>query len=171
MADWVDAWSEDYGLRDQIDACLLGAGMYPGYEKYWTGIQKNPERPAWITGTPPTPAEIEWAAFAAKTPHYVLSTSLTSSAWENTRLLGGLDEIADLKQREGKDIYLMGGVKLARSLIDHGLVDEMRLIIYPLIAGAGTTLFETNLSRRPLELKECTQLGDGRVLMAYTFRG
>ena len=56
MADWVDAWSDDYGLTPQIDACLLGAGMYPGYERYWTAIQNEPQTPVWITGKPPTPA-------------------------------------------------------------------------------------------------------------------
>jgi hypothetical protein len=61
-ADWVEAWSEDYGLTPQIDACLLGGGMYPGYEGYWTKIKNEPDKPAWITGSAPTPAEIEWAA-------------------------------------------------------------------------------------------------------------
>jgi len=60
-ADWVEAWSEDYGLTPQVDACLLGGGMYPGYEQYWTAIQNEPDKPVWITGSAPTPAEIEWA--------------------------------------------------------------------------------------------------------------
>ncbi|MGE5275493.1 MAG: dihydrofolate reductase family protein, partial [Acidobacteriota bacterium] len=105
-ADWVEAWSEDYGLMPQIDACLLGGGMYPGYEGYWTGIRNEPDKPAWITGSAPTPAEIEWARFAGVTPHYVLSSKLTSARWPNTRFVRGLDEIAALKQRPGKDIYL-----------------------------------------------------------------
>ena len=42
-ADWVDAWSEDYGLTPQIDACVIGAAMYPGYERYWTSIQNEPD--------------------------------------------------------------------------------------------------------------------------------
>lgn len=67
-AGWVHAWSEDYGMTAQIDACLLGAGMYRGYEKYWSSIQSEPNKPVWITGQPPTPAEIKWASFAAKTP-------------------------------------------------------------------------------------------------------
>jgi hypothetical protein len=45
-ADWVRAWSDDYILTPQIDACILGGGMYPGYEKYWTAIQTEPENPA-----------------------------------------------------------------------------------------------------------------------------
>ena len=43
VADWVHGWSEDYGLTPQIDTCLLGAGMYPSYERYWTEIQRSPE--------------------------------------------------------------------------------------------------------------------------------
>ncbi len=46
-ADWVEAWSDDYGLMPQIDACLLGAGMYPGYEGYWTAVQNEPDKPHW----------------------------------------------------------------------------------------------------------------------------
>src|SRR5215510_14804548 len=75
-ADWVEAWSEDYGLTSQLDACVLGGGMYPGYERYWSAIQQEPGKPVWITGSAPTPAEIDWARFAAHTPHYVLSSTL-----------------------------------------------------------------------------------------------
>jgi hypothetical protein len=53
-ADWVKAWSDDYGLTAEIDACILGGGMYPLYEKYWTSIQTDPEMPAWITGAADT---------------------------------------------------------------------------------------------------------------------
>jgi len=148
MADWVDAWSEDYGLTPQIDGCLLGAGMYPGYERYWTAIQKEPETPVWITGKPPTPAEIEWARFVTETPHYVLSSTLTSALWPSTRFVRGLDEIAALKQQPGKDIYLVGGARTTASLIDAGLVDELRLIAHPLIAGGGKALFATMEHRR-----------------------
>ena len=137
MADWVRAWSEDYGLMPRIDACLLGGGMYPGYERYWTQITNEPDKPAWITGAPPTPEEAEWAGFAARTPHYVLSSSLTSASWPNTRFIQKLEEIAALKQQGGKDIYLVGGARTAASLIDAGLVDELRLLVYPLIAGPG----------------------------------
>ena len=74
-ADWVEAWSEDYGLTPQIDACLLGGGMYPGYEQRWTTTQNEPDKPRKLTGRVPTLAEVEWARFAAQTPHYVLSNT------------------------------------------------------------------------------------------------
>ena len=62
-ADWVEAWSDDYGVMSEVDACLLGAGMYPGYERYWSAIQADPHTPVWITGQPPTPAEQYQALF------------------------------------------------------------------------------------------------------------
>lgn len=166
-ADWVEAWSDDYGLMPQIDACLLGGAMYPGYEGYWTAIQTEPDKPAWITGTAPTPAEIEWARFAARTPHYVLSSTLTSALWPNTSFVRGLEGIAALKQQPGKDIYLVGGARTAASLIDAGLVDELRLIVYPLIAGEGKALFATTERRRGLELRKAQQLPDGRLSLIY----
>jgi dihydrofolate reductase len=167
MADWVEAWSEDYGLMPQIDACVLGRGMYPGYEGYWTGIQNEPEKPAWIKGAAPTPAELEWAAFAARTPHYVLSKTLTSARWPNTKFLRGIEEVAALKRQAGKDIYLVGGTRTAGSLIDAGLVDELRLIVHPLIAGPGKELFGTSQRRRGLELREVRQLPGGLVRLVY----
>ena len=167
MADWVEAWSEDYGLMPQLDACVLGAGMYPGYERYWTAIRNEPDRPAWITGSAPTQAEIDWARFAAQTPHYVLSNTLTSAEWQNTRFVRSLGEIADLKKQPGKDIYLIGGARTAASLIDAGMVDELRLLVYPLIAGTGKALFATADRRRGLALSATRQLPDGRVSLIY----
>ena len=165
-ADWVAAWSDDYGLMPQIDACLLGAGMYPEYEGYWTAVQNEPDKPQWA-GRPPTPDEINYAAFAAQTPHYVLSSTLTSALWPTTRFVRGLEEVAALKQQPGKDIYLVGGARTTTSLIDAGLVDELRLIVYPLIAGKGKAHFTTTERRRGLELQKVQQLQGGRVSLIY----
>ena len=166
-ADWVKAWSDDYGLMPQVDACVLGAGMYPGYEWYWTAIRNEPDKPVWINGSAPTPAEIEWARFAARTPHYVLSSTLTSALWPNTSFVRGLEEIAALKRQPGKDIYLVGGARTTASLIDAGLVDELRLLVYPVIAGNGKSLFATTQLRRGLELRKVQQLSDGRISLIY----
>jgi dihydrofolate reductase len=168
FADWVDAWSEDYGLTKQIDACLLGAHMYVGYEQYWTAIQQHePGTPLPMTGKIPTLAEVEWAHFAKQTPHYVLSNSLTSAAWPNTRFVKGVDEIAALKNQPGKDIYLMGGAQIATSLMDVGMVDELHLIVYPLIAGEGTALFANTKQRQMLELKKVQQRQNGLISLIY----
>ena len=167
MADWVEAWSEDYGLMPQIDACILGSGMYGGYERYWTGIQNEPNTPAWITGTPPTPAEVEWAGFIKKTPHYVVSNMVKEAQWPKTKFLTKLDDVAALKRQAGKDIYLIGGARLTASLIDAGLVDEIRLIVHPLIAGPGKSLFATTERRRALDLRNVEQLKGGLLRLTY----
>jgi dihydrofolate reductase len=169
IADWVDAWSEDYGLTDRVDACLLGGRMYPGYEQYWTPFQTDPGQPNPLSGKMATPGEIAWAGFAARTPHYVLSGSVTSAVWPRTRFLRSLDEIGELKEAPGKDIYLMGGARVTSSIIDAGLLDELRLIVYPLLAGEGSALFST-LGRRGLELRDVEQISDGRVSLAYAVR-
>jgi len=168
-ADWVEAWSEDYGLTPQIDACLLGAGMYPGYESYWTGIQTKPETAAWLTSDPPTPAEREWADFIKQTPHYVLSSTLQTTSWPNTTFLRSIDDVAALKQQPGKDIYLVGGARITASLIDAGLVDELRLITYPLVAGTDSTALFATSPRRSAELLEVRQLDRGKVALTYRF--
>jgi dihydrofolate reductase len=167
MADWVQAWSEDYDLTPQIDACVLGAGMFPGYERYWTAIRNEPNKPVWITGTAPTPAELDWARFVAETPHYVLSNTLESAELPTARLVRSLDEVAALKRQPGKDIYLIGGARTAASFVDAGLIDEIRLLAYPLIAGRGKALFATTERRHRLELRKAKPLADGRVSLVY----
>jgi len=168
MADWVEAWSEDYGLTPEIDACLLGGGMYPGYERYWTGIQAEPDTPAWITGAPPTPAEREWAQFIPRTPHYVLSATQTETQWPDTRFLRGVDDVQALKQEAGKSIYLIGGARVVSGLMDAGLVDELRLLVYPLICGDGKALFASAHRRRSLTLQKAQALPDGKLSLIYS---
>ncbi len=164
-ADWVSAWSDDYDVMPQVDACVLGAGMYPGYEAYWTTIRNEPAKPLAMTGKTPTPAEIVWAHFAAETPHYVLSSALSAAAWPNTRFLRNVADVAALKRQEGKDIYLVGGGRTTAGLIDAGLVDELRLLIYPVIAGDGRPLFSTPGVARGVALRDVRRLPDGRAAL------
>ena len=166
-ADWVEAWSDDYSLMPHIDACVLGGGMYPGYEQYWTAIHDEPGKPLPMTGKLPTPAEIEWVRFAEQIPHYVLSSALTAARWPKTSFVRRLEGIAALKQQSGKDIYLVGGARTTASCIDAGLVDELRLIVYPLIAGGGKTLFATMTCRHGLQLQKVQQMQGGRVSLIY----
>jgi dihydrofolate reductase len=165
-ADWVEAWSEDYGLTQH--RCMRSrGGMYPHYEQYWTAIQNEPDKPRWLSNRIPTKGEVEWARFADQTPHYVLSSTLTSALWPKTRFLRSIEDISGLKRRPGKDIYLMGGARIRASRIDAGLVDELRLVVYPLIAGEGKALFATTERRHGLELRKIQQLPDGRVSVIY----
>ena len=92
---------------------------------------------------------------------------MTSALWPKTRFLRNIEEIPALKQQPGKDIYLMGGARIVASLIDAGLVDELRLIVYPLIAGEGKALFATSERRRGLELRKVEQLQSGRLSLIY----
>jgi len=167
MADWVEAWSEDYGLMPDIDACLLGNGMYGGYENYWSGIQAEPDTPAWISGAPPTPAERDWADFIRRTPHYVLSTTRTEAQWPETRFLRNANDVRALKQQPGKAIYLIGGARTVASLLDDGLVDELRLIVYPLVCGDGKALFAEMHRRRGLVLQKAEARTDGKLHLIY----
>jgi dihydrofolate reductase len=166
-ADWVDGWSDDYGLTPQIDACLMGGAMYPNHENYWTRIEDAPTAAHPLSGKVPTPGEVAWARFALNIPHYVLSNTLTEATWARTTFLRGLDEVAALKQQPGKDIYLVGGGHTAESLIEAGLVDELRLIVYPLIAGEGRGFLAAGVGRRALELQKVEQLPGGRLSLIY----
>lgn len=166
-ADWVGEWSDHYDVTARVDACLLGAHMYPGYEQYWSAIQGAPNEPLPMTGKLPTPEELEYGRFAARTPHYVLSGTLSAALWPQTRFLRKLEEVAALKQQPGKDVYLVGGAQIVATLLDAGLVDELRLTVHPLLVGQGTALFALCERRRGLELRDVRQLEGGRVSLSY----
>jgi dihydrofolate reductase len=166
-ADWVEAWSDDFGLTPQIDACLLGAGMYPGYESYWSVIRTQPDTPVWISGAPPTAAEQEWARLTETTPHYVLSRNLQTATWPNTSLLRSVEEVVALKHQPGKDIYLIGGARTTASLMDAGVVDELRLITYPLIAGAESDALFATAQRHRMAVRDLRQLEAGKIASTY----
>ncbi len=86
--------------------------------------------------------------------------------------LGAFGEVTGARtvliERPGNDIYLVGGACTTAGLIDAGPVDELHLLVYPLIAGEGTALFATTQRRSTLQLREATALADGRVRLAYT---
>lgn len=159
----VKAWSDGFDLMPRVDPCLLGTNKYTGYERYWTAVQNEPDKPLPMTGRVPTPDEVEYARFAAQTPHHVLPSTLTSALWPRTSFVRGLHGIAALKQQPGKDIYLVGGARTVASLMDAGLVDELRLHVHPLIATEGKALVATTDRRRGLELRKVQRLQSGRV--------
>jgi hypothetical protein len=70
---WIESWEDSFDLLPEIDTCVLGGGMYPGYEEYWLAIMAEPERPVPLTGKIPSRGEVEYARFADRTPHVVLS--------------------------------------------------------------------------------------------------
>ena len=166
--DWVKSWPDDYGswLTTQIDACVLGGRMYSLYEQFWTQVAAAPDQIHPLSGHVPTAAEVEWSRFATKTPHYVVSSTLESVSWPNTRILQDLDAVATMKREQGKGIYLMGGSSIVGAAIDAGLVDELRLIVYPLIVGEGKALFSSS-ARHAIELHTVERLPEGRLSLVY----
>lgn len=165
--DWVESWGDCFDLAPRIDACLLGARMYPAYEGYWSAILADPDAVLESTGRRPAPEEIEYASFAARTPHYVLSKTLDKVAWPHTAILNGLDQVRELKRAAGKDIHAVGGASLVSSLLNADLLDELQLVVHPVLLGAGKPLFEPLAERRWLRAKGITQLADGRVKLDY----
>ena len=85
--DWVETWEDAFDLLSQIDTCVLGRKMYPGYEQYWGAILANPEGVLSFSGKIATSGEIAYARFAEMTPHIVLSKTLDKVSWKNTRIV------------------------------------------------------------------------------------
>ena len=165
--DWVQSWEDPFDLLPQIDACILGAGMYPGYEQYWRAILANPTGPAPFSNSPPTPGEVEYAKFADRTPHYVVSTSMKNPTWANTRIVRGLDELRALKTQPGKDIHAVGGATLVSSLVNAGLVDELRIVVQPILLGGGKRLFKDVNERHELHFDGSESVGGGLARLTY----
>jgi dihydrofolate reductase len=168
--DWVDAWDDTFDLMPQIDAMVLGGGMYPDYEQYWSAVHADPQSVVPITGRPAPAGEIEYARFAHATPHVVLSTTLDSVSWETTRIVRDVEEIRAMKEQPGKDIYAVGGPKFVSSLMNRGLVDELRLDVHPIVLGGGKALFNGVKERYPLRLLEARPFGSGQVRLIYAGR-
>jgi len=168
--DWVDTWEDPFDLSHQIDACVLGAGMYLGYEQYWRAILANPGATLPFTGRVATPGEIEYAHFADRTPHFVLSTTLQSVDWPVARIIRSGDEIRLLKQQPGKDIHAVGGATLISSLMNMELVDEIRLVMHPVVLGGGKALFKDVEGRHALELTDVGRIASGPVRLIYRRR-
>src|SRR5262245_16453220 len=150
--DWVDTWEDPFDLLPQIDACILGRGMYSGYEQYWGAILANPEGLLPFTGRVASEGEIAYARFAASTPHMVLSRTLDSVAWKNTRIVRDVAAIRRMTQQPGKDMHAVGGATLIGSLMHQRLSDELRRVVYPIILGGGKALCKDVKERQALTL-------------------
>ena len=166
--DWIGTWEDTFDLLSEIDACVLGRGMYPGYEQYWLAVLANPEAILPFTGRAASKGEIEYARFADRTPHYVLSKTLDSVAWHTTRIVREVADIRALKQQPGKHIHALGGATLVSTLMNEALIDEVRLTVHPIVLGDGKALFKDVHDRHLLELVEAEPLPGGRLRLTYT---
>jgi dihydrofolate reductase len=166
-AEWVDSWADGLGLLPPIDAFVLGGGMFPDYEQFWATILDAPGAAAEMLGRDPYPREIAYARLAAETPHFVLSTTLTDASWPTARIVRDINEIRTLRQQPGKAVYVVGGPRLLTSLINAGLLDELRLIVHPVVVGGGTAVFEGLAEPHVLELVSAKPTSSGRLNVAY----
>jgi dihydrofolate reductase len=102
-------------------------------------------------------------------PKYVVSSTLEDPDWNNSTVLKGdlVAEVSKLKQEVSGEIVVLGSPQLARALIEHDLVDELRLMIYPVVLGAGARLFGETSSKRPMRLVDTRTVGDGIAILTY----
>ncbi len=134
------------------DTLLMGAASYREWAEYW-----------------PT-SDNRMAHIMNGRPKYVVSDQLTSADWANTTLLpraGAADALRALKAAPGRDIALSGSATLVRWLLDEGLLDELNLLIMPVVAGTGAHLFPTGSPSRPLTLAHSATFGSGVLHLTY----
>lgn len=150
-------WGEDIAKfkNEELvnsDALLLGRVTYDGFAKVWPD-KKDDEG---------------FADRMNKYPKYVVSKSLENPEWNNTHVFKDsfAADIARLKEENGKDILVYGSGELVQTLLELGLVDQLQLLVYPLVLGKGKKLFKHD-SETKLELKEAKAFATGVVLLQY----
>jgi dihydrofolate reductase len=144
--------------------------MFPGYEQFWAAILDGPSAASHMLGRDPYPRELTYARVAAETPHLVLSKTLSDTSWPTARIVRDIEEIRGFRQQPAKAVYVVGGPGLVTSLINAGLLDELRLIVHPITAGGGMSLFGGIAERQALEFVSAEPMGSGRVNLTYRLR-
>ena len=170
-AQWVDSWADGVELVQPVDTFVLGGGMFPEYEQFWTAVLDDPAAVANMLGRDPYPREVTYAQVAKETPHLVLSTTLTESIWPSARIIRDIDELGALRQQPGGAVYVVGGPGLLTSLMNAGLLDELHLIVHPVATGGGTRVFGDLAERNSLEFVSAEPMTSGRVHLAYRLKG
>jgi dihydrofolate reductase len=136
---------------------LLGRRTYEGFASFWPRQADNPYTEA-----------------LNRAEKYVVSTTLTEPLpWQNSTLLDGdaAESVAELKSKPGADICVMGSGVLVRTLLRHGLVDELLLMIHPIVLGTGRRLFDDSIGPIPLELADSVTTTKGVFLATYRPEG
>jgi dihydrofolate reductase len=133
------------------DALLLGRKTYEGFAEAW------PSR------------EGEFADKFNSMPKYVLSSTLKDPEWQNTTVLeGDLEQaVARVRDAHEGDVVVHGSARLAQALIESDLVDELRLMVFPVVLGKGLRLFGETSDKKPLALKSSQAVGDGVAILVY----
>ena len=136
------------------EALLLGRVTYEGFAAAW-------------------PGRTDEAGFADKfnsMPKYVVSSTLESADWNNTTILSGdlVEEVEKLKSDVDGDIVVHGSAQLVQGLVEHDLVDELRLMVFPVVLGTGKRLFGDTSDKKSLKLTDSRTVGDGVAILTYT---
>lgn len=168
MAEDEDTWKDVFEMLSHVDTFILGRRMYPGYEQYWLAVLANPGGILPFSGRIASKNEIEYARLADKTPHIVLSKTLDQVPWKTTRIVRDMKEIRRLKEQPGKDIYAVGGATLVSSLMNQGMIDEVQLLVNPIILGGGKALFKDVKDRQALKLVRAKPFKSGKVSLIYS---
>jgi dihydrofolate reductase len=158
--NWQETFDDDMLVDMQstlaeVDAILLGRVTYQYWEPYW-----------------PTSSHEPYASFINNTPKYVVSKTLNDVAWgtydKPTLLKGNLtEEITKLKEQPGKTISVQGSPTLADSLLQHDLLDELKLIVHNVVAGKGKRLFTDMGNLKRLNLVDNRTTRTGVVILSY----
>ena len=133
------------------DALLLGRVTYEGFAKAW------PTR------------EGEFADKFNQMPKYVVSATLEDPEWTNSTMLSGdvPAEVAKVKERHEGDVVVHGSAQLVQTLLEEDLVDELRLMVFPVVLGAGKRIFGETSDKKALQLADSKTVGDGVVILTY----
>ena len=136
------------------DAMLLGRVTYQEFASFWADRTSD---------------DAQSADYINNTSKFVVSTTLDTVEWQNSTLIEGdvAEEITKLKQQPGKDIAILGSGTLVRSLLQDDLLDELRLIIHPIVLGSGKRLFEDGGDQKALELVDSKTFGTGVLYLTY----
>ena len=102
-------------------------------------------------------------------PKHVVSTTLQEAGWNNSTIIreNVAEEVSELKQKPGKDILDFGSADLVSTLMRHNLVDEYRLMVFPIIVGSGKRLFRDGIDQTALKLVDAKTFGSGVVVLSY----
>ncbi len=137
------------------DAMLLGRVTYQEFASYWPGVSSEDQ---------------PFADYMNNSPKYVASRTLEGPLeWNNSTLIKGnlVEEIARLKRQPGKNIAITGSVTLVQSLLEQDLLDELGLMIHPVVVGSGKRLFEEGGDPKKLKLVESKTFSTGVVYLTY----
>ncbi|MEO6734647.1 MAG: dihydrofolate reductase family protein [Ferruginibacter sp.] len=157
--DWDDELKKYVtDLTEPVDCIVLGRKLAEGFIPYWEAVAADPGH-----------AEFDGGKKITETYKVVFTKTLDKSVWDNTDIATGdlVDEINQLKNKEGKDIIVYGGGSFVSALIKAGLIDEFHLLINPTAIGNGMTIFKQLDNNQPLTLVKSASFDCGIALLHY----